>query len=82
VGDDHAAIPCDPVNYIGKMVFDQDVIALMKSGYAFLHKIKAIDRGDMPATAINEGPLKRALAEMKATAPLGEIRGHPRSAFK
>jgi NitT/TauT family transport system substrate-binding protein len=72
----------DPVNYVGKMVFDAEVLALMKTGYAFLHRIKAIDRPDMPATAINDGPLKRALSEMKATAPLGAIKGQPRSAFK
>jgi NitT/TauT family transport system substrate-binding protein len=72
----------DPVNYVGKMVFDQDVQQLMKRGYTFLHQIKAIDRADMPPTAINDAPLKRALAEMKANAPLGEIKGQPRSAFK
>ena len=64
------------------MAFDGDVRDLMKRGYVFLHKIKAIDTPDQPATAINEEPLKRALAELKATAPLGEIRGQPRSAFK
>jgi len=58
------------------------VLDLMKRGYTFLHQIKAIDRADMPPTAINDAPLKRALAELKATAPLGEIRGQPRSAFK
>jgi NitT/TauT family transport system substrate-binding protein len=63
-----------PVNYVGKMVFDTEVLDLMKRGYTFLHQIKAIDRADMPPTAINDAPLKRA--------PLGEIRGQPRSAFK
>lgn len=77
-----ASIGGDPVNYVGKMAFDGDVRDLMKRGYVFLHKIKAIDTPDQPATAINEEPLKRALAELKATAPLGEIRGQPRSAFK
>ena len=72
----------DPVNYVGKMVFDNDVLDLMKRGYAFLYQIKAIDRGDMPQTAINDAPLKRALSEMKAKAPLGEVKGQPRSAFK
>lgn len=72
----------DPVNYVGKMVFDAEVLDLMKRGYAFLYQIKAIDRGDMPPTAINDGPLKRALSELKTKAPLGEIKGQPRSAFK
>lgn len=72
----------DPVNYVGKMIFDQEVLELMKRGYVFLHKIKAIDKPDTPPNAINDGPLKRALAELKATAPLGEIKGQPRAAFK
>lgn len=77
-----ASIGGEAVNYYGKMAFDNDVRELMKLGYVFLHKIKAIDTPDMPTTAINDGPLKRALTEMKVTAPLGEIRGQPRSAFK
>ena len=77
-----ARIGGDPVNYVGKMTFDTEVVDLMKRGYVFLHKIKAIDKPDMPANAINDEPLKRALKELNVTAPLGEIRGQPRSAFK
>jgi ABC-type nitrate/sulfonate/bicarbonate transport system substrate-binding protein len=77
-----ARIGGDPVNYVGKMSFDQDVLTLMKQGYEFLFKIKAIDKPDMPANAINDEPLKRALREMNAKAPLGEIKGQPRTAFK
>lgn len=77
-----ARIGGDPVNYVGKMIFDQDVLELMKRGYVFLHKIKAIDKPDMPPNAINDGPLKQALAQLKASAPLGEIKGQLRSAFK
>lgn len=72
----------DPVNYVGKMSFDEDVLSLMKRGYEFLYKIKAIDKSEMPPNAINEEPLKRALREMNVKAPLGEIKGQPRSAFK
>jgi ABC-type nitrate/sulfonate/bicarbonate transport system substrate-binding protein len=72
----------DPVNYVGKMGFDQDVMGLMKRGYEFLYKIKAIDKPDMPANAINDEPLKRALKELNAKIPLGEIKGQPRGAFK
>lgn len=72
----------DPVNYVGKMVFDQDVLNLMKKGYAFLYKLKVAETPDMPATPINDGPLKQALKEMGLTAPVGEIRGMPRTAFK
>jgi NitT/TauT family transport system substrate-binding protein len=71
----------DPVNYVGKMVFDAEVLTLMKDDYAFLFKIKAIASPDMPETAINDAPLKRALAELNVRAPLGEIRGQPRAAF-
>lgn len=72
----------DPVNYVGKMVFDKDVLDLMKKGYAFLYKLKVTDTPDMPATPINDGPLKQALKEMGLTAPVGVIRGMPRTAFK
>lgn len=72
----------DPVNYMGKMVFDQDVLTLMKRGYAFLNQIKVITSPDMPANAINDGPVKTALKEMGLTAPIGEIRGQPRSPYK
>ena len=77
-----ARIGGDPVNYVGKMAFDPEVLELMKRGYVFLHKIKAIDRPDMPPNAINDEPLKRALRELNVSTPLGEIKGQPRSAFK
>jgi ABC-type nitrate/sulfonate/bicarbonate transport system substrate-binding protein len=72
----------DPENYIGKMVFDQDVISLMKKGYAFLNKLKVTDSPNMPEHAINDGPIKEALKEMSLTPPVAVIRGMPRSAFK
>lgn len=68
------AVGGTPVTYVGKMVFDEDVIKLMKGGYAFLHKIKVLKSPDMPKDAINDGPLKQALAAMNAKAPLGEIK--------
>lgn len=76
------AIGGDPVNYVAKMAFDDEVLALMKNGYVFLNRIKAIDTPTMPANAINDGPLKRALAEMKVSAPIGQIKGEPATAFK
>ena len=72
----------DPVNYIAKLAFDDEVIAAMKRGYAFLHSIKVIDSAEMPKTAINDAPLRKAMQEMGVKAPLGEIRGQPRSAFE
>lgn len=71
-----------PVNYVAKLTFDDEVLDTMKKGYAFLHSIKVIDSPEMPKNAINPEPLKRAMQEMGAKAPLGEIRGQPRSAFK
>lgn len=62
-------------NYIGKMVFDDEVIDLMKKGYAFLHSVKVTRSPDMPANPINEEPLKKALAEMGLQAPVGRISG-------
>ena len=70
------------MNYVAKLEFDNDVLALMKNGYKFLHEIKVIESPDMPKNAINDAPLKKAMQEMKVKAPLGEIRGQPRSAFK
>lgn len=60
--------------YVAKMAFDDDIRKLMNNGYAFLHQIKVIKEPQMPKNAINDGPLKKALAEMKATAPIGVIK--------
>ena len=62
-------------NYIGKMVFDDDVIDLMKKGYAFLHSVKVTRSPDMPEHPINDTPLKRAMQEMNVTSPVAEIQG-------
>jgi NitT/TauT family transport system substrate-binding protein len=67
------AIGGTPVIYVGKMIFDDDVIKLMKNGYAFLHQIKVLKSPDMPKDAINDAPLKKALAEMRMTGPIGTI---------
>lgn len=72
----------DDVVYVGEMVFSEPVLKLMKKGYEFLHSIKVIKSGDIPADAINEGPVKAAMAEMKVTAPVVVIEGLPASAFK
>lgn len=71
----------DPVNYVAKLNFDDEVLQLMRKGYAFLHSIKVIESGEMPKNSINPEPLKRAIKEMNVAAPLGEIRGQPRSSF-
>lgn len=72
----------DPVNYVAKLTFDDEVLALMKRGYTFLHSIKVIESPEMPKNAINPEPLKKAMQEMGVKAPLGEIRGQPRAAFE
>jgi NitT/TauT family transport system substrate-binding protein len=72
----------DAVNYVGKLVFDDEVLAQMKKGYKFLYDGKVIESPEMPRTAINDAPLKRAMQEMGVKAPLGEIRGQPRTAFR
>jgi NitT/TauT family transport system substrate-binding protein len=68
----------DPVNYVGKMVFDDEVLAAMKNGYEFLHSAKVLTSSDMPANAYNDVPLKEALKQLGITAPVGEIKGEPR----
>jgi len=72
----------DPVNYVAKLAFDGDVMGLMTTGYRFLHSIKVIESPVMPETAINPVPLQQAMKELGVSAPLGEIRGQPRTAFK
>lgn len=62
-------------NYVGKMVFDDDVMDLMKKGYAFLHSVKVTKSPDMPENPINDGPLKQALQEMGLGAPVAFIEG-------
>ncbi len=74
-----AAIGGDPVTYQAKMVFDDDVITLMNNGYAFLHELKVLKSPDAPENAYNDMPVNKALEEMGLTAPIGEIRGKPRS---
>ncbi|MFZ5555687.1 MAG: ABC transporter substrate-binding protein [Pseudomonadota bacterium] len=69
------------VNYVAKLAFDQEVLDLMKSGYAFLYSIKVIASPEMPKTAINPEPLNRAMQEMRVKAPLGEIRGQAPSDY-
>ena len=67
------------MTYQAKMIFDDDVITLMKNGYAFLHELKVLKSPDPPENAYNDGPLMRALEEMGLSGPIGEIRGQPRS---
>ena len=67
------------MTYQAKMIFDDDVITLMKNGYAFLHEIKVLKSPDPPPNAYNDRPLMRALDEMGLSGPIGEICGLPRS---
>jgi hypothetical protein len=74
-----ASIGGDPVTYQAKMVFDEDVITLAKNGYAFLHQLKVLKSPNPPDNFYNDGPLQTALSEMNLKAPIGDIRGKPRS---
>ncbi len=69
----------DPVNYVGKMVFDDEVLELMTKGYEFLHKVKVLRSPDMPEGAYNDMPINTAMKEMGLTSPVGVIKGQPRS---
>jgi NitT/TauT family transport system substrate-binding protein len=71
-----------PVNYVAKLTFDNEVLAAMQEGYAFLHSIKVIESPEMPKNAINPEPLAKAMKEMGVKAPLGEIRGQPAGAYQ
>jgi len=76
------AVGGDDVVYIGEMVFSPRVLEIMKKGYQFLHSIKVIDSGEIPADAYNDAPLKAAMAEMGVSAPICEIKGLSASAFQ
>lgn len=60
--------------YVAKMVFDDQILKLMKEGYTFLQQLKVIKESDVPKDPINDAPLKKALADLKATAPIGVIK--------
>ena len=68
----------DKVNYVGKMVFDNEVLDIMKAGYEFLYSIKVVPDPQIPKDAYNDGPLKKALADLGAATPIGVIYGVPR----
>lgn len=70
-----AAIGGTKYNYIGKMVFDKDVIKLMNDGYAFLYRKKVLKSPDAPPNAYNDMPINTALKEMGLTAPVAKIEG-------
>lgn len=72
----------DAVNYVGKMIFDKEVIDIMNKGYAFLHSVKVLKSPDAPENAYNDMPITEALKQMGLTAPIGEIRGEPRKEVK
>jgi NitT/TauT family transport system substrate-binding protein len=74
-----ASIGGDPVTYEAKMIFDDDVLTLMNNGYAFLHQLKVLKSPEAPPNAYNDMPIKKALAEMGLSAPIGKIHGKPRS---
>ena len=76
-----AGIGGEQVKYIGEMSFTPRVLDIMRVGYEFLHKLKVIDSGEMTKDAINEGPVKAALAEMGLSAPVAEIQARPMSAY-
>ncbi len=68
-------------NYIGKMVFDKDVLKLMNDGYAFLYRKKVLKSPDAPPNAYNDMPINTALKEMGLTSPVGKIEGKAKSPF-
>lgn len=78
-----ASIGGDPIKYDARMVFDDDVLKLMKLGYAFLHRMKVLRSGEIPEDAYNEAPLKAALKKLGLPyKSVGVIKGLPREAFK
>ena len=68
-------------NYIGKMVFDADVLKIMNDGYAFLHRKRVLKSPKAPPNAYNDMPIKTALKQMGLTAPIGKIEGMDKPPF-
>jgi hypothetical protein len=69
------------IKYVGEMIFSPKVMDIMAKGYAFLHSMKIIPSPEIPADAINEGPVKAALAEMGIKPPVVEIEALPMAAY-
>jgi len=70
-----AAIGGADFNYVATEVFDDQVLQLMKDGYAFLYRAKVLKSPDMPENAYNDGPIKQALQELGLQAPVAVIEG-------
>jgi NitT/TauT family transport system substrate-binding protein len=63
-----------------RVLFDDAARKLLKESSDFLLEAKIIDRA-MPADAIVEEPLRKALAELNVKPPLGAVRRQPVEAF-
>lgn len=70
-----AAIGGADINYVAKVIFDDQVLKLMNDGYAFLHRAKVLKSPKAPENAYNDGPVKQALAELGLVAPIGAVTG-------
>ncbi len=69
------------IKYVGEMVFSPKVMDIMAKGYKFLNSMKIIPSPEIPADAINEAPVKAALAEMGIKPPVVEIEALPMAAY-
>jgi NitT/TauT family transport system substrate-binding protein len=70
------------VTNIQEFVFTDRVMALVKAATAFLHKYKKVPNPTLREGAIMDGVARELLKERGLTAPLGEIKGQPLSAYK
>lgn len=77
-----AAAGATEVNFIAKMVIDDEVRKVMQDGVKFLHERKVVNAGALPDGALYDELINEVLREMKITPPLVVIRAQAANPFK
>lgn len=77
-----AAAGATDVNFIAKMVIDDEVRRVMNDGVKFLHERKVVAVDALPDGALYDELINEVLKEMKITPPLVTIKALPANPFK
>jgi len=81
-GRNPAAAGATEVNFIAKMVIDDEVRRLMNDGVKFLHARKVVNVDALPEGTLYDELITEAMREMKVTAPLVTIKARAANPFK
>jgi NitT/TauT family transport system substrate-binding protein len=81
-GSNPAAAGATEVNFIAKMVIDDEVRRLMDDGVRFLHARKVVNVDTLPEGTLYDELITEVMREMKASAPLVTIRARATNPFK